>query len=149
MSESNKTVVRRLIEEVWNKRNPAVADELIATNYVSHDPSTPEHGRGPEAYKRTFHLYAAAFPDLRFTIDSIFSEGDLVAARWTSTGTHRGKLNEIEPTGRTVTVTGTTIIRIAAGQVREDWVQWDAVGLMRQLGVLKPMTQAAGRRASE
>jgi predicted ester cyclase len=103
----------------------------------------PTFGRGPEAYKRHFNLYATAFPDLRFLIDSMVSEGDLVAVRWTVTGTHKGRLSEILPTGRSVGVTGITVARISGGKLHETWDQWDALGLMRQIGATQTRTQAA------
>lgn len=149
MPEENKTIIRRLVEEIWNRRNPNIADELIAQSYINHDPASPEFGRGPEAYKRHFQMYATAFPDLRFLIDSMVSEGDLVATRWTATGTHKGRLNELTPTGNSVAVTGMTIARVSGGKVHETWAQWDALGLMRQLGAIPSRTQAAGSHGME
>ena len=83
MSESNKNVVRRLFEEVWNKGNLQVADELFAPNYVHRDASTPDVGRGPESEKKRATLYRTAFPDIRFTIEDVIAERETVIARWT------------------------------------------------------------------
>jgi steroid delta-isomerase-like uncharacterized protein len=149
LSEENKTIVRRLADEIWNRRNPAIADALLAPKFVGHDPNAPETGRGPEAYKRAVNRCVAAFPDLKLTVDSVIAEGDLVVLRWTATGTHRGVWNDIAPTGRTATVTGISVCRVAGGKVHEEWAQWDAVGLMRQLGIVHPKTQAAGRHGAE
>ena len=74
MSEANKNVVRRLFEEVWNKGNLPVADELFASTYAHHDPSTPDVGRGPESEKKRATLYRTAFPDLRLTIEDLIPE---------------------------------------------------------------------------
>ena len=68
MSEQNKTNIRRLFEEVWNKGQLPVADELFAPTYTHHDSSTPDLGRGPESEKKRVTLYRSAFPDIRFTI---------------------------------------------------------------------------------
>jgi steroid delta-isomerase-like uncharacterized protein len=136
MSEGNKNLVRRLLEEVWNKGNAHVADELFTSNYTHHDPSTPDVGRGPESEKKRMTLYRQAFPDLRLTIDDLIAEGETVTARWTCTGTHKGELAGIAPTGKHVTMTGISIARFANGKMTEGWVNWDALGLMQQLGVV-------------
>jgi len=81
MSDANKNVVRRLFEEVWNKGNLPVADELFADNYSHHDSSTPEFGRGPESEKKRATLYRTAFPDVRLTVEDIIAEGETVTAR--------------------------------------------------------------------
>jgi hypothetical protein len=65
MSEGNKFVIRRSFEELWNKGNLSLADELFDPNYAHHDPSTPDVGRGPEGEKKRVALYRTAFPDLR------------------------------------------------------------------------------------
>jgi predicted SnoaL-like aldol condensation-catalyzing enzyme len=82
MSDTNKNVVRRLFDEVWNKGHQPVADELFAQNYSHHDSSTPDVGRGPESEKKRVTLYRNAFPDIRLTIEDIISEGETVTARW-------------------------------------------------------------------
>jgi len=136
MSETNKTVVRRLFEEVWNKGNLPVTDELFAPNYAHHDSSTPDVGRGPESEKKRATLYRTAFPDLRLTIEDIIAEGETVTARWSCKGTHKGDLSGIAPTGKQFTISGISIARFTNGKMVEGWVNWDALGLMQQLGVI-------------
>ena len=142
MSETNKTVVRRLFEEVWNTGNLPVTDELFAPNYVHHDSSTPDVGRGPESEKKRATLYRTAFPDLRLTIEDIIAEGETVVARWSCRGTHKGDLGGIAPTGKQFTISGISIARIANGKMAEGWVNWDALGLMQQLGVVPELGKA-------
>jgi steroid delta-isomerase-like uncharacterized protein len=142
MSETNKTVVRRLFEEVWNKGNLPVTDELFAPNYVHHDSSTPDVGRGPESEKKRATLYRTAFPDLRLTIEDIIAEGETVMARWSCRGTHKGDLSGIAPTGKQFTISGISIARIANGKMAEGWVNWDSLGLMQQLGVVPELGKA-------
>jgi ketosteroid isomerase-like protein len=142
MSEQNKAVVRRLFEELWNKGNLMVADELLAPNYVNHDPSTPDFGRGPENEKKRASLYRSAFPDLRMTIEDMIAEGDMVTARWSCRATHKGDLGGIAPTGKQVTTSGISIGRFAAGKIAEAWVNWDALGFMQQLGVMPDLGKA-------
>jgi SnoaL-like polyketide cyclase len=74
MSEQNKTAVRRLFDELWNKGNLRVADELIALSCTHHDSSTPDVGRGPESEKKRVTHYRIAFPDMRLTIEDIIAE---------------------------------------------------------------------------
>jgi steroid delta-isomerase-like uncharacterized protein len=142
MSEANKNAVRRLFEEVWNKGNLPVADEVFAPNYTHHDASTPDVGRGPESEKKRATLYRTAFPDLRLTIEDIIAEGETVMARWSCRGTHKGDLSGIAPTGKQITISGISIARFANGKMVEGWINWDALGLMQQLGVVPELGKA-------
>ena len=136
MSDQNKNVVRRLIDELWNKGNLLVADELIAPTYVHHDDSTPDFGNGPESEKKRVNLYRTAFHDFRLSIEDLLAEGETVVARWSCRGVHKGELNGIAPTGKQFAITGVTICRFDHGKIIEGFVSWDALGLMRQLGVV-------------
>jgi steroid delta-isomerase-like uncharacterized protein len=147
MSEQNKAIVRRLFEEVWNKGNLSVADELFTPNYDHHDPSTPDVGRGPESEKKRATLYRTAFPDLRLTIEDIIAEGDAVMARWSCRGTHKGDLSGIAATGRQFSISGVTVARLANGKMAEGYVNWDALGLMQQLGVVPETAKAKAAAA--
>ncbi len=142
MSEKNKAVVRRLFEEVWNKGNLSVTDECFAPTYTHHDPSTPEFARGPEGEKRRATLYRAAFPDLRLTIEDLVAEEETVVARWSCRGTHRGDLSGIALTGKQITISGISIARFAGGKMIEGWVNWDAHGMLEQLGLAPEMAKA-------
>jgi steroid delta-isomerase-like uncharacterized protein len=142
MSELNKKVVRRLFEEVWNKGNLPLADELFTPNYAHHDTSTPDVGRGPESEKKRATLYRAAFPDIRLNIEDIIAEGETVMVRWSCLGTHKGDLSGIAPTGKRFNISGVSIARFANGKMAEGWVNWDALGLMQQLGVVPEIGKA-------
>jgi steroid delta-isomerase-like uncharacterized protein len=142
MSELNKKVVRRLFEEVWNKGNLPLADELFTPNYAHHDASTPDVGRGPESEKKRATLYRTAFPDIRLNIEDIIAEGETVMARWSCRGTHKGDLSGIAPTGKQFNISGVSIARFADGKMAEGWVNWDALGLMQQLGVVHEIGKA-------
>jgi steroid delta-isomerase-like uncharacterized protein len=142
MSDANKNVVRRLLEEVWNKGNLPVADELFAQNYSHHDSSTPDFGRGPESEKKRVTLYRTAFPDVRLTVEDMIAEGETVTARWSCKGTHKGDLNGIAPTGKQFTISGISVVRFTGGKISESWVNWDALGLMQQLGVVAEVGKA-------
>ncbi len=142
MSEENKAIARRAIEELFNQGNLDVADELIAPNYVNHDPVSPEEARGPEGFKQLVCGFRSAFPDLHFRIEDQIAEGDTAMTRWSALGTHQGELMGIAPTGNQVSVTGVGIDRIAGGKIEETWVYYDALGMLRQLGVVPAPEQA-------
>jgi steroid delta-isomerase-like uncharacterized protein len=142
MSEGNKNVVRRLFEEVWNKGNLQVTDELFTPNYAHHDASTPDVGRGPESEKKRATLYRTAFPDLRLTVEDLIADGETVMVRWSCRGTHKGDLSGIAPTGKQINISGVSVARFANGKMAEGWVNWDALGLMQQLGVVPELGKA-------
>ena len=136
-TEENKAVVRREVEELYNPAGDLDAvEEIFAPDYVLHDPSLPEEGRGPEAARQLATAFRSAFPDLHTTFDEAVAEGDKVAYRWTASGTHEGELMGIPPTGNRMEITGTAIARISGGRIEEGWQNFDALGMMRQLGVI-------------
>jgi steroid delta-isomerase-like uncharacterized protein len=140
-SEQNKAIVRRLFEEPW-KGNLEVVDELIASDYVGHDPANPEPLRGPEGVKEFISTYRAAFPDSRITVEQQLAEGDLVATRWSGRGTHEGELMGIQPTGKQVTISGLTISRLVGGKVVEEFQNWDNFGMLQQLDAIPALAHA-------
>jgi steroid delta-isomerase-like uncharacterized protein len=140
-SEQNKKIVRRVFEEPW-KGNLAVVDELVASNYIGYDPAVPEPLRGPAGVKEFISTYREAFPDARITVEQQLAEGNLVATRWSGRGTHEGELMGIEPTGTQVTVSGLTISRLEGGKIVEEFLNWDTLGMMQQLGAIPALAHA-------
>jgi predicted ester cyclase len=132
-TEENKTLARRFYEDVFNQRNLALVDELCTATHVFHNPPTTLRGRGE--FKQLLSLYITAFPDARFTVEDQIAEGDRVASRYTFRGTHQGELMGIAPTGKQVTVTGMIINRFVDGKSDEGWLNFDALGMLQQLGV--------------
>ena len=126
---------RRIFEEVWNRRNPAIIDELMAPDYVHHDVLSPE-AFGLDGYKQFADRYLSAFPDLHMTIHDEVVAGDRIVTRWTATGTHNGDLPGLPRTGKKISVTGITIARLTNGKFVESWNNWDALGMLRQLGAI-------------
>jgi steroid delta-isomerase-like uncharacterized protein len=145
MSTDNKEIARRLMEDVWNNRQLDVVDELVDASYVHHDPNSPDFGEGPESYRARVTFYTNAFPDLRFVIDDVIAEEDRVVLRWQASGTHQGELLGIPATGRTGGGPGINVMQFRNGKIVHDWVLWDALGLLRQLGALP--TTAMGHAA--
>src|ERR687898_171007 len=122
--EKNKALVRTFFEEAWGKGNVAAVDEFMADKYVEHPrPSTLPPGT--EGLKQLIAAYRTAFPDLKMTLDDIFAEGEMVAFRWSVSGTHLGDWLGVPPTGNHVRATGITVFRIAGGKVVESWTSID------------------------
>ena len=132
--EAHKALVRRFYEDVWDRGNLDVADEVFAHDYVRHDLRPTAAPPGPEGQKKVAAAFREAFPDLRFNVELVLAEGDYVAARWTATGTHSGSWGELAPTGRSVQYTGVNIFRFENGRVAEIWNYRDDLGLREQLG---------------
>ncbi len=141
MSEENKAIEGRFIEEVLNKKNLAAADELIAEDFVELDPF-PGQEQGREGLKQVLRMLFAAFPDLQWSIEELIAEGAKVVNRFTWRGTHRGEFLGIPPTGRQVTVKGVVIDRIVEGKIADSRILMDIFGLMQQLGVIPTAQQA-------
>lgn len=140
-TEANKAIARRLMEEVFNRGHFAVADAIVAADYLSHDP-LPGEGPGRAGMVANIQAIRAAFPDVRFEAEHVLAEGDKVVVRWRAMGTHRGDFMGIPATGKTSVTTGMTLYRIAGGQIVESWNNWDALGMMQQLGALPQPAQA-------
>lgn len=131
-----KTIAHYFLAESFNTGNLAPADELVAANFTNVDPSTPPLPAGPAGYKQLITTYRTAYPDIRMTLDDLMIEGDKVVGRWTARGTNTGPLMGMPPTGKQATVTGISILTIANGQVIEQRTNWDALGMLQQLGVI-------------
>lgn len=143
-TEENKAIVQRwneLFGEFWRTGDADVLDEVVAPEFVYHQPLTPPDIEG---FKQFLPTFRDAFPDMRYTVEDLFAEGDKVADRITWQATHQGELMGILPTGNSVTVTDMHISRIADGKIVERWGQGDNLGLMQQLGVVPPPGEAQG-----
>ena len=143
MSEVNKAVARREFEEMYNQGgNLDAAEEIYAPNFVAHEPTSGE-SRGVEGAKQFAANYRQAFPDLECTIEEQVAEGDKVVSRWRARGTHEGETEDLgPPTGNRVEITGISMSTIAEGKIVEDWTNFDAMGMMQQLGMVPEAQQA-------
>jgi len=133
--EENKALVRRFYDEFVNGNNPAVAEELIATECSLYMGGNLM-GTGPEGYRRTLAMLRSGFPDLHTTIEDVIAEGDKVAERVTTSGTHRGEFMGVAPTGKRISMVGISIFKISEGKVAENRAVPDMLGLMQQIGAV-------------
>jgi steroid delta-isomerase-like uncharacterized protein len=135
MSEANKALIRRWFDEVWNRGRASAIDEMLAPTAVIHGLAGADV-RGPEGFKPFHAAYRNAFPDIAIHVDQVVAEGNMVAARWTSTATHTGDGLGMPATGLPSTISGMTFGRIENGKLAEGWNVFDQFGMLQQLGVL-------------
>jgi steroid delta-isomerase-like uncharacterized protein len=133
MSNSNKRVVQRLVDEFWNEGNLVALDELMAPNAAVYLPTGERVD--PPALQQFAAAWRTAFPDWHATTEELVAEGDRVAERWTGRGTHLGELQGMPPTGNSVVAPGTVFYRIDSDRIVEFRGQFDMAGLFQQLGV--------------
>lgn len=131
----NKALAQRVIDEVWNGRHPELIPQLYASDCVIRNPDGDLHG--PAGYRELYERYTSAFPDAQLHLDGeIVADGDRIAIPYTFTGTHEGELMGIAPTGRQVSVKGTSLSRVVDGKLQEERAIWDTGSLLQQLGVM-------------
>lgn len=118
LTSKNKTLMRRIYEEMWNGGEPALAQELFAD---------------PEGVQRFVSQFLTSFPGLQHTVEAMLAEGDQVAVRFSAHGTHSGQWLDFAPTGRPIRYTGVTLARIAGDQIVEHQTWWDKAALIEQL----------------
>ena len=141
MTSDNKSIVRRMYEEVWNKRNLEVAKELIAPSHAVQILDAADSGVGPEAYAQNVVQFVRAFPDLKFTVIDMIEENEKVVVLWSISGTHKGEFRGIAATGKNVSVDGITINQLAGGKIMDSYVSLDMWGMMQQLGAIPAVRQ--------
>jgi predicted ester cyclase len=135
--EENKALMRHLFDESNKGKTAAMAviDELYDTNIVMHCPRGKDIC-GLKDYKQANEESFDEIPDAYSIIDDMIAEGDKVAVRLTMTGTYVGKMGDTVSTSKKVTVSMIMIDRVAGGRFVEEWVRYDTLGFMEQLGLV-------------
>jgi steroid delta-isomerase-like uncharacterized protein len=146
MSQANKEVALRWLEEVWNQGRVELIDELHAENYVRHHDS--DGGAGREHYKRHVTNVMKLIPDSHCRVEHLIAEGDMVVMRLITTGTHQGRYGNIEPTGRRLEFQAVELLRILDGQIAESWHSYDRLSLLAQMGAAESIEFADAHRSS-
>ncbi|UTF55190.1 ester cyclase [Natronosalvus rutilus] len=137
----NKEIVRRYYEEAFNESRTDLLEELVSENVVNHDPVsdetlTPEEARGFEGFVRHVEAAHEAFPDATVTIEDVIAEDDMVAVRFTFTGTHEGPFAGFNPTGERLEGSNMVFMRLEDGKITERWEESDSLDALEQLGIL-------------
>jgi steroid delta-isomerase-like uncharacterized protein len=138
--EANKETVSRFYETVLNNGDLEVLEQLATLDYEEHDP-LPGQGTGCEGLRGRVQAIASAFGQ-RFAVEDVIAEGDRVVVRWTGSGRHVGEFMGIPATGKSFTITGIDVYRVADGKMAEHWHVVDQFGLLQQLGLIPPQEPA-------
>ena len=134
-------LVRRWFDELFNRGDLAVADEILADNVSYDGPQSlsPSDVTGPADIKAYVETYQTAFPDLYYTVEDITATDGEVRVRWSAMGTHENDLFGIEPTGEGFTVDGINVFSVADGRITDVYAQWDTLKMVQELGVVAAM----------
>lgn len=132
-SAPGKQLVRDVIEQVWHRGNLAFLRVAFSPGFVGSGPTGAY--RDLNGYRIHVAEARAAFPDIRFDVVEQVEERDLVVTRYRMRGTHLGEFMGIRPSTRRVALDGMAIHRIDRGRIVEAWSCWDAMGLLREMGL--------------
>jgi len=127
--DDNKALVRRWYDEVLNGANLAAADDIVAADFAINGQSI-----GREGIKQAAAWVRSVFPDLHVTIQDVVAEGDRVVTRFIGRAHQHGEFLGVPPTGKSVTLAGVHVDRVAEGRIAERWETVDLLALLRQLG---------------
>ncbi len=128
-----RALAQRVYQELWNKGDLGVADELFDPGFVGHTPAS-QPARGPDGIRRVVQTWRSGLSDLEFVADAQHAEGGRVASRLTVRGRHTGEFLGHPPTGAPVTTTGIAITRVIGGRIVADWTEIDLLGALRPRG---------------
>jgi predicted ester cyclase len=135
--QDNIELVRNITEKGLNLGDVSFVDEVFSPYYVVHTRGL-DLPTGPEAFKAAVEFWRQSFPDFHTTIEHMIGEGEYVASRFSTTGTHTGRLGEMPPTGRQFQVSGVDLHRVVDGKVVESWISDDMPRILMEIGVLAP-----------
>lgn len=135
MSDENRTIARKLVEDAWNTGKTESLDSLVSASCRFHDSVFPSMPPGVDSLRQHIRMCRNAFPDLKYTIDDMIAERNEVVVHWTAHGTHSNSFLGMAPTHKTASISGTTINRIENGKIAEQWSDWNLLSLMEQLGL--------------
>jgi steroid delta-isomerase-like uncharacterized protein len=133
LQDRNKAVARRVFDDIFNRGKLVVANEIYAADFVNHGLHT---SAGLREDQEAVRGWRKAAPDLVMTVDQMIAEGDKVCVLWTGRGTNTGEGNGLPATGKHVEMRGITLWRLQDGKIREEWSEFDMLGLLRQTGLL-------------
>jgi len=137
--DERKGLVRRLTDELWNKGNLDICDEVFAAHCSFHDPSFPIEGVA--GMKEQVRQLRVANPDLHLDVHDILVDGEMTAARWTMGGTSRAEFRGLPATGKTYVMTGMTIDKWEDDRIVEEWTSYDLFGGLQQLGIIPELAR--------
>lgn len=134
VTAQNKQICKRFFDELHDKGNFDIIDELVHPNVISHDPF-PGQPKGSEGVRSTMKIFRTAFPDLKLIHNDMIAEDDRVMIKFTATGTHQAEFMNIPATGNKIAYEEVVILRLKNGKITEHWAVADAMALLQQLGI--------------
>jgi steroid delta-isomerase-like uncharacterized protein len=143
-TEANKLLARRFVKEVFEDCRPEAVDELVADDFTSH--TWGPGGYSKDDLRGTAERMANLISDRYFTVDDVVAEGDRVTVRLTAAGTVVGDFMGVSAAGKSYTIGEIHFLRIAQGKIAEHWHQYDALGMMHQLGAKPRQVDLTKRR---
>lgn len=132
---ANKQLVEAFIQELFSAGDLGAVDRYLDPELINHDPPFPGAPEGREGMRQAAAMFRQALPDWHSEVEQLIAEGDIVVERFTASGTHRGDLMGVPPTGKVVVLRGMQMFRIEHDKIVERWGRLDEIGLMRQLGL--------------
>jgi steroid delta-isomerase-like uncharacterized protein len=135
--DENKALVRRFFALGPSQGDLKAAGDLLASDFALHVPLPCSPG--VQGMNEVISACRAAFEHLDVTVETMVAEGEMVAARFTARGIHKGTFMGLPATGKSITMTGIEIFRIENGKIAELWGEANLLGLMQQLGILPPL----------
>jgi steroid delta-isomerase-like uncharacterized protein len=145
--ERNRAIARRFVDEVFNRGNTKAYDELVADDYINHNPPVPGLPGSKVGFQEAVILTRDAFPDVHVSIEDMLTEGDRVMFRDTTTATHQGEFQGIPASGKRLAWTEMHFFRIRDGQIAEHWANFDQLGILVQMDVFPSPADSAGHAA--
>jgi steroid delta-isomerase-like uncharacterized protein len=135
MTTDNKAVVKEFIDRLFTAGDVSVLDELVAPEFVDHDP--PFGGQGTvDGWRAMATMIRDAFPDWHSDLHALYTEGDIVVERFTASGTQKGEIFGLPPSEAVCSLPGINVFRVQGGKIVERWGRVDELGMLRQLGVV-------------
>ncbi|HEX4703182.1 MAG TPA: ester cyclase [Pseudonocardiaceae bacterium] len=133
--QDNIELVRTITENGLNNGDVSFVDDVFSDDYVTHARGL-DLPRGPEAFRAAVAFWRESFPDFHTTIEHMVGDGEYVVNRFSTTGTHTGKLGALPPTGKRFHVSGVDMHRVVGGKVVESWISDDMPRILMEIGVV-------------
>ena len=137
-TDANKKIITEFIQRLFSQGDLAAVDDYLSDDFVNHDPPLGASA-DREGMRSAAAEIRAAFPDWHSELHLLIAEDDLVAEVFTASGTHRGEMTGVAPTGRELSLPGINVFRVRDGRITERWGRLDDLGFLQQLGVAPPV----------
>ena len=135
LMETHRQVIQRIVDELFNQDRYDIIDELYNDELRNHDKSLPNQPDSKQELVKLLQFHRRAFPDLKYSLQTVLCEGDMTAFRWTVNGTHTGPLGDVAPTGNPFKVEGMSFAKFVDGKISVIWQLHDTEAIYTQLGL--------------